>query len=104
MVHIKNENTYIDDNVCVQIELPAVPRKGEILYLQNDLKQVLEDKVKSNLEVAREYAPKWFYGHSYNCEEPKQVNLTDLSFDDAINVDSVAFNANSEIIHIELDS
>ena len=104
MVHIKNENTYIDDNVCVQIALPAVPRKGEILYLQNDLKQVLEDKVKSNLEVAREYAPKWFYGHSYNCKKPNQENLIDLSFDDAINVDSVAFNANSEIIHIELDS
>lgn len=104
MVHIKNENNYIDDNVCVQIELPAVPRTGEFLYLQNDLKQVLEDKVKSNLEVAREYAPKWFYGNSYNCKELKQENLTDLSFDDAINVDSVAFNANSEIIHIELDS
>lgn len=104
MVHIKNENTYIDDNVYVQIELPAVPRKGEILYLDNDLKQVLEDKAKSNLEVAIKYAPEWFYGHSHNCEELKQENLTDLSFDDAIYVDSVAFHANSEIIHIELNS
>lgn len=104
MIHIKNENIYMDDNVCVQIELPAVPRRGEILYLNDDLKQVLEDKAKSNLAVAREYAPKWFYGHSYNCEEPKQENLIDISFDDAIHVDSVAFNANSEIIHVELDS
>ena len=104
MVHIKNGYTYIDNNVCVQIELPAVPRKGEFLYLQNDLKQVLEDKVRSDLEIARVYAPKWFYGHSYDCEEPKQENLEDISFDDAIIVDSVAFIANSEIIHIELDS
>ena len=104
MIHIKNESTYIDVNVCVQIELPAVPRKGDTLYLDNDLKQVLEDKAKSNLEVARGYAPKWFYGHSYDCKEPKQENLQDLSFHDATNVDSVAFNGNSEIIHIELDS
>lgn len=94
----------MDDDVCVQIELPAVPRIGETLYLNNDLKQVLVDKVKSNLAVAREYAPKWFYGHSYDCEEPKQEDLINISFDDAIRVDSVSFNANSEIIHVELDS
>lgn len=94
----------MDDNVCVQIELPAVPRIGEIVYLDNDLMQVLEDKAKSNLAVAREYAPKWFYGHSSGCEEPKQENLIDISFGDAVRVDSVSFDANSEIIHVELDS
>jgi len=104
MVHIRNENTYIDDNVCVQIELPAVPRKEDVLYLDHDLRRILEDKARSSLDVARRYAPKWFYGHSSNCKEPKEENLIDLMFDAAMYIDNVSFIANSDIIHIELDS
>jgi hypothetical protein len=104
MVHIANYNTYIDENVCVQIRLAAVPRKGEVLYLSEYLQQVLEDKAKSNLEIARNYAPEWFYYGSSGCglRELKQENLKDLSFGDARYVDSVTFIANSDIIHISL--
>jgi hypothetical protein len=103
MVHIKNENTFIDDNVSVQIELPAVPRNGEFLYLDNDSIQILEDKAKSDLKIARNYAPKWFYRGSVKVEEVEQDDLINLSFHDAIQIDSVAFKANSDIIYVELE-
>jgi hypothetical protein len=103
MVHIKNHNEFIDSDVCVEIELPAVPRKGDILFLNEEQIQILENKAKSNLEIAQNYAPKWFYYGSSGCKEPNENNLKDLKFEDAIYVDRVAFNGNSEIIHIELD-
>lgn len=103
MVHIKNDNDFIDSNVFVEIELPTVPRKGEILYLNEKQQEILKNKVKSDLKIALNYAPKWFYGHSWECKKPKKKNLKDLNFNDAIYVDIVVFTGDSEIIQIELD-
>jgi hypothetical protein len=103
MVHISADNDFNDDRVCVQLELPAVPRKGEILCLGNDIVKILEDKAKADLETAQSYAPKWFYGRSYECSCPKNENLEDLSFSDAMYITSVLFHANSDIIHVEID-
>lgn len=103
MVHIKNDNEFIDSEVFVEIELPAVPRKGEILYLNEEQYEILENKAKSNLKIARNYASEWFYYGSSECQNLKKKNLKDLNFGDAIYVDSVVFTGNSEIIKIELD-
>lgn len=102
-VHIKNDNDFLDSDVFVKIELPAVPRKGEILYLNKIQQEILKKKVKSDLKIAQNYAPKWFYGGSCGCENPKQKNLKDLNFGDAIFVDGVVFTGYSEFIQIELD-
>jgi hypothetical protein len=102
-VHIKNDNDFLDSNVFVEIELPAVPRKGEILYLNEEQQEILKNKAKLNLEIAQNYAPKWFYGASSGCENPKEKNLKDLGFGDAIFVDSVVFSGDSEFIQIELE-
>jgi hypothetical protein len=104
MVHIKNDNEFIDSEVFVEIELPAVPRKGEILHLTKEQHEILENKAKSNLKIARNYAPEWFYYGSSGCQNPKKKNLKDLTFLDAIYVDSVVFTGNSEIIKIELNN
>lgn len=103
MVYIKNDNEFIDSEVFVEIELPAVPRKGEILYLNEEQYEILENKAKSNLKIAKNYAPEWFYYGSSECQNLKKKNLKDLNFGDAIYVDSVVFTGNSEIIKIELD-
>ena len=101
-VHINNENEYIDNRVFVDIELPAVPRKGEFLYLGDNLSK-LEEKAKEDLTIAKDYSPKWFYGASSACQEPKQENLKDLSFADAIQVSSVAYISGEDIVHVEID-
>ena len=102
-VYINNYNQFIDSDVFVEIELPAVPRKGENLYLTEEQQEILKNKVKSDLKIAINYAPKWFYGASSGCENPKKNNLKDLDFGDAIFVDSVVFTGGSEFIQIELD-
>jgi hypothetical protein len=102
-VHIKNDNDFLDSNVFVEIQLPAVPRKGEILYLNEEQQEILKKKVKSDLKIAVNYAPKWFYGASSGCENPKEKNLKDLDFGDAIFVNDVVFSGDSEFIQIELD-
>ena len=103
MVHIKSESNFIDDNVKIQIELPAVPRVGETLYLDECSKGLLEALATYTCKIAKHYFPKWFYGNSYGCKKLKRNNLDDLSFDDAVNVVSVTYKENSDIIHIELD-
>ena len=102
MIYIANDNNFLDSDVCVEIQLPAVPRKGDILYLTDEQMEVLENKAKSDLKIAKYYAPKWFYGDSCSCKEPKQENLQDLSFEDAMYVRDVVYYGNSEI-KIELD-
>ncbi len=111
-VHIENENTFMDENVFVDITLPAVPRKGDTLYLTEEAQTELENKAKSNLKIAVSYAPLWFYGHSrkhlseikeWDNDTLKPEHLKDLSFDDANCVSAVAFDANSDIVHVELN-
>lgn len=101
-VHVSNENDYLDNKVDIQ--LPAVPRKGEYLHLPEELRQELEKQACKDLWVAANYAPKWFYAKSYGCTKPGAENLEDLSFSNAVYVSSVAYFANSELIHIEIDS
>jgi hypothetical protein len=101
MIYIANDNNFLDSDVCVEIQLPAVPRKGDILYLTDEQIEVLENKAKSDLKIAKCYFPRWFYGDA-SYKEPKQENLQDLSFEDAMYVRDVVYYGNSEI-KIELD-
>lgn len=101
-VHIRNKAVLIDEAVFIDIELPSIPRKGEIVFLDEKLIEELENKAKSSLINSKSYAPKWFYGTSYDCNDPKKENLIDLSFIDAKFVDSVSYRANSDIVHVEL--
>ena len=103
-VHVANEYDFMDSRVAIDILLPATPRKGETLYLKDEQLRELEKQACQNLNIASLYYPKWFYGHSYNCDDPKESNLKDLGFDDAIFISSVAYNADEDIIYIEIDS
>jgi hypothetical protein len=111
-VHIENEDTFLDENVFVDITLPAVPRKGDRLYLTEEAQTELENKAKLSIKVATSYAPLWFYGHTsiylskikeWKEDTLKPEHLKDLSFDDANTVSGVAFDANSDIVHVELN-
>lgn len=101
-VHIKSENTYLDKNVFVDITLPAIPRVGEYLHLR-EFMQVLEDLAKKDLITAGNYYPKWFYFMDNYIDPLKKKDIHNLSFADAIRVDSVAYYPNDELVYIELD-
>lgn len=103
MVHINNGDEFLHSAVCVEIQLPAVPRKGEILYLSDEQIDILQNKAKSDLKIAKSYRGKWFNGDSAGCKVLKQKHLQDLDFGDAIYVRDVVFSGDSEFIQIELD-
>jgi len=102
-IHVCNDYTFLDDDVYVEIELPTIPRIGEIVYLNDDLFNKLEKQIKSSLKKAQEYCPKWIYGKSYDCDDPKKENLSDISITDIMYVTSIAYEANSDVISIELN-
>lgn len=102
-VHVANECSFMDSRVFIDIQLPATPRKDEILYLKAEQFIELKRQACQNLNIAKDYSPKWLYGHSCNCDDPKESNLKDLGFEDAINISSVAYDADEDIIHVEID-
>lgn len=106
-VYIENEVDFLCDDVSVSIQLPAVPRVGERIFLTHELKKRLEDMAKSSLDIANNYALEWFYGKSgsdprVKIMEAQEEHLKDLSFGDASVVTHVVYNPNSEIVDIEL--
>ena len=115
MVHIANDNQYMDEDVSVEIKLPGIPRIGETVFLDRKHLDVLENKAKSSLDIGGEYFPQWF-SHipfpdkpesmfSYNdldYEDLKPENLRDISFSGARLVHNIYFEADSNETHIEL--
>ena len=101
-LHIYAPENFMDRQVSVPIELPFVPQKGDYLFVPEELILKLEEKAKSNLQIARRYAPKWFRRKSFDVQLPEEENLPDLSFADAQTVHAVAYHANSDIIHVEI--
>ena len=103
-VHIAGEGLFMDKNVFVEISLPAVPRIGDSFHLIEDMIDHLEKMAKSDIDIACQYFPKWFYRCPLGEKIFNGCDLEDLSFSDAVRVSDVLFTANSEIIDIELDN
>lgn len=101
-VHIENRHNYMDRNVFVEITLPCLPPVGSYLSLNEEHLDKLEEMVKSDLNIAIAYAPKWFYGKSFGISNPLLEDLENLGFDDAGKVSSISFRANDEFVDIEL--
>lgn len=101
-VHIANDTKFMDPKVFVDINLPAIPRKGELIYLKNEQIRELEEKACEDIEdILFYYHPKWFYGYSCDCWTPKNSIIKDFDFGDANTVTDVLYD--EDIIHIELD-
>lgn len=89
-----NEGLYVDASI------PYVPVKGEVLYLSDKILEELKQQIIDYPNRAKDYAPEWFFGSSYDCTDPKKENLKDLSFADAIFVDHVWYDANENRVSI----
>lgn len=115
MVHIQNDCEYMDEKVCLEIRLPSIPRIGETLYLGRKLLDVLQNMAKLDLDIASAYLPQWFHWFPWpddrgpkiiyselEGEDLKPENLRDLDFYGANHVHTIMYDANSDIVHIEL--
>ena len=103
-IHIGDGDVYMDKEVCIEIELPCLPHRGDSIWLDEAQKLELEQKAKSSVDVARRYAPTWFYHKSRGIEyhEVKSSNLKDLDFSDAKTIGDMMFKGNSKFVHIEI--
>lgn len=100
-VHIANEIDFMPKDVSVIIRLPSVPRIGERLFLSKEIQSQLEDKARSSLDIAEKYI-NYFYRFSHGINEVKEINLKDLSFDEASLVSDVVYESDCETVFIEL--
>lgn len=104
-IHIENDEEYMDEEVCKDVMLQCLPRKGDTFWLNPETeKQFINTIHKNNLYAKYR---KWLYykssGLSYDeilsCD--KELLKEDFSFDDLNIVKSILFKENGEI-HIEL--
>ena len=103
-IHVyTTSNTFFDENVFVDVNLPGIPRKGDYINIGYELLCELESKATSDINIAKEYY-EWFYGKSYGIKKDdiKKENLDDLSFSDAILVQNVLWIPSSNIVQVEI--
>ena len=90
--HIKNDDNYMDKQVCMEIEMPCRPMRGDCLYnVSNQIEKKLDLNDKETYQMLRKNYGSYFYGSGF-------------SLCDCIYVDSIAFvNRNNNVeCHIEL--
>jgi hypothetical protein len=105
-VYIEDENNaeFLDDDVCISFQLPAIPRVGERIFLTQELQSQLENMARSSIDKAENYRS-WFYGFSSYIQrgaDIKEKNLKDLQFNDASYVSHVVYYPNDDTVYIEL--
>lgn len=101
-LHIYNENDFMNDKVSEDLFLPCLPRKGDFLYMSNEIQDKLESKIKSNIEIANDYSMYFYYGADRN--KITENDYDKLSLDDCIIVHDTLFQVGEDIVHISLSS
>lgn len=89
MVHIKNNDAYMDDRVYAFIELSHVPRVGEFLFLSEETNEILESDI-SRVKRKEDYS-EWIFAKD------------EISVEDAIRVESILYKEGEKFVHIELN-
>ncbi len=98
-----NDTIANDDDVFIDLLLPAVPRVGELLLLTREQKANLENMLKSKPCNILHYID-WIYGESSNAEDLSEVNLDDICFDDVMSVETVTYRSMEDFVRIELSN
>ena len=99
-VHIVCNNEFADRRVFIEVMLPAVPRKGETLFLTEEQKADLENQARKDLSIAKDYFPEWF---NHRVSELTSESLEHLEFEEAMLVVDVAYYTGEDVIHVELN-
>lgn len=100
-VYFFNQANFHDEKLFVDILLPAVPRKGEMVRLSERHHEILAEKLGKDLDHAGDYLH-YFYGASHDIEVVKKGNLKDLCFTDAKYVTDVSYDTDDDFVSIEL--
>lgn len=99
-IHIKG-NTWMDEDVCTDIELPSLPQINSTVHIGDAAEEELLIRAKKSLLIAERYQ-EWIYGR-----RPtgllKEEDLENLDFGDAQYVWDILMIANDPIVHIELN-
>jgi len=98
---INTANIAFDNDVMVKIDLPFVPTAGDIIYLTNDQREVLREKIIKKGDYISYCS--CFYGKSIDAKKLEDYDIKDLSVEDWIYVEGVAIDAGSGIIWVGLN-
>jgi hypothetical protein len=120
-IHIKNADDYMDSRVYVDVEMPCIPRKGDMIWLNEEQEQSLRECIiresKNNIEIATIDYSHCLFRHNYIYREAhaneiekirvkfsrlQKLDLRNITFE-ANEVDSILFNFIDNLVHIELD-
>lgn len=88
IVHVKNEKILFDPKICIEINLPFIPKRGDFILLNDSLIAELEDKA---FKYDHYRIPKW-----------RPDNNT-FSFFTLEYVDRVGYIADTDEIHIDMN-
>ena len=90
------------NEVSTTINIVAVPRKGDFLWLSHKTKEHLRELSTKDLETARRFAPTWFYGKSHGVtqEAVSHKDIDNLTFDDLNYVAEVMYHEDLEYVTI----
>lgn len=102
-LHIDSDNVFMDERVYFDIELPFIFPKGTIIYGLDDINSKLEDKIKSDLDIANDYL-KYFYYGSHDIEKATIESLKDFSLIDCIFVVDYCYDISDNIVHVSVGS
>lgn len=101
-IHINNGNDFFDPEVFIDIKLPAVPLKDDFLMLTGEQYSNLNNQI--TLKNAANYCSYIDYelGTDLFPDKIKSKHLGKDFFNRANMVSGIMYNADSDIVHIEL--
>jgi hypothetical protein len=99
-----NEDFMEDDRLFVDIELPALPRKGDCIFGIDT--EYLNNIAQSDINIAKDY-PMWFNNRFVDVDKIEKLGPEHLEYIDffgAFLITNIWFNANDEYVQIQIDS
>ena len=102
-LHIDSDNVFMDERIFFDTELPFIFPKGTIIYGLKDIKNKLEEKIKSDLDIANDYL-KYFYYGSHNIEKATTESLKDFSLIDCNFIVDYCYDMDDNIVHVSIGS
>lgn len=96
-----NGSELFDEDVCVEAKLPFIPREGDYLRISSDEYEILNKKMRKNIEIAMRYCDE-FYGGKKDIDKITKKDLKDFDCDDCLFVYRIDVSTESEYVFITL--
>ena len=102
-VYIHGNDAWRDKNVCIDLQLPTTPRKGEFIELSLPELLELEGQAKKSREIAYRYYD-WCRIHTYRpFEEFTEEDVESLTFDQGfLEVENIYMSSENDYVSVLL--